>query len=613
MKQFGAFRLDPLNECLWQGEARVALPPRAFGVLRYLVEHPGRLITHDELLDALWPDTYVQPQVLRTYVLDLRRVLGDDAGQPRYIQTLPKRGYCFVAAVSEGSGPDQAPAAKRELEARVDSCAGGTSDRARTVGRTEEMARLTEQVKLVAEGRRRIVFLSGEAGIGKTALVDEFSRQVRLSLPIQVACAQCIEGFGDREEYYPVMEALEQLCGAPDGETTRRILARKAPAWVSALRQRLEDTAAVDAGAGAQERRLGDLCAALEELSQEKPLLLLFEDLHWADSGTLHLISALARRQAPAQLLVIGTFGLHGALEQLKSMKQDLLMRRLCVEITLGPLSHSAVGELLHAELKDERFPPELTGFVHQHAEGNPLFVIALAEHLVAQRVLVREADGWKQRTPFEEMGVPDGLAQMIELEIGSLTPEEQRILEAGSLSDVVFPAWAVAAALDEDVPEIEEACDRLARRLFFLRRCGEDELPDGSRSAFYVFAHGLYREVLYQRQAGSRRARQHIRIAERLRELFSGRAASVAREMAMHYEAAGSWQQAVDALRDAARYAQERQAHSEVLELLGRALRVAENLSEPEWDGTAREIRGELMQAQGASLDQRLGEFTKA
>ncbi len=104
MKQFEDFGLDTANECLWRNGEQIALPPKPYAVLRYLVENPGRLITHDELLDALWPETFVQPQVLRTYMLELRKLLGDDAGQPRFIQTLPKRGYCFVAQVVEGNG-----------------------------------------------------------------------------------------------------------------------------------------------------------------------------------------------------------------------------------------------------------------------------------------------------------------------------------------------------------------------------------------------------------------------------------------------------------------------------------------------------------------------------
>jgi predicted ATPase len=177
------------------------------------------------------------------------------------------------------------------------------------------------------------------------------------------------------------------------------------------------------------------------------------------------------------------------------------------------------------------------------------------------------------------EASVPDRLAQMIELEIERLSPEEQRILEAGSLISVAFPAWAVAAALEEDAVEMEAACDGLAHRLYFLERAGEDELPDGTRSAFYVFSHGLYREVLYQRQVATQRARRHSRVAERLGELFAGREANVAREMALHYEAACNWQRAASALRAAAQHARQRQAYAEAEELLERALRITENL----------------------------------
>jgi eukaryotic-like serine/threonine-protein kinase len=101
MKRFESFRLDPTNHCLWNGEARVRIPPKAFDVLRYLVENPERLVTQDELLGALWPDTFVNPEVLRKYILDLRKILGDRPDRPEFIETLPKRGYRFVAAVSD--------------------------------------------------------------------------------------------------------------------------------------------------------------------------------------------------------------------------------------------------------------------------------------------------------------------------------------------------------------------------------------------------------------------------------------------------------------------------------------------------------------------------------
>jgi DNA-binding winged helix-turn-helix (wHTH) protein/tetratricopeptide (TPR) repeat protein len=106
MKTFQSFRLDPTNHCLWNGEDRVRIPPKAFDVLRYLVENPKRLVTQDELLEALWPDTYVNPEVLRKYILDVRKILGDRPDRPEFIETLPKRGYRFVAAVSDDNAAE---------------------------------------------------------------------------------------------------------------------------------------------------------------------------------------------------------------------------------------------------------------------------------------------------------------------------------------------------------------------------------------------------------------------------------------------------------------------------------------------------------------------------
>lgn len=99
MKAFHSFRLDTANHCLWRGEERVPIPPKAYDVLRYLVENPDRLVTQDELLEALWPETYVNPEILRKYILDIRKILGDRPDKPAFIETVTKRGYRFVAPV----------------------------------------------------------------------------------------------------------------------------------------------------------------------------------------------------------------------------------------------------------------------------------------------------------------------------------------------------------------------------------------------------------------------------------------------------------------------------------------------------------------------------------
>jgi DNA-binding winged helix-turn-helix (wHTH) protein len=618
MKQFAQFGLDTRNECLWRESTQLALPPKPFAVLRYLVENPGRLVTHDELLDALWPETYVQPQVLRTYVLELRKILGDNPAQPEFIQTLPKRGYCFIAPVSDWSGPEPSmervaksagvPQAGTILAAKAPSVttlvATGQSSSTTNdvqapgeiVGRDGELGTLRKAFELAGGGQRQVVFIQGEVGIGKTALVDAFADWIAASSSAVVARGQCVEGFGGKEEYYPVMEILSQLCASADGGRACETLAALAPAWlashVAENAKALAQLPQADGRALQQERMPGDICAALEELDSEVPLVLIFEDLHSADASTIHLISALARRRKAAKLTIIVSLRPHNAQADhpLKGVIQDLRMKRLCSEIEMAPLRRGAVKTLVARELKQDEPPVGLTEFVHRHSEGNPLFAIAIVEHLITQRFLVLEKQNnngqeertWVQRFTFVEMeaGVPDGLARMIELELERLTAQEQSILEAGSLTAVVFPAWAVAAALNLDCGEVEEICDALARKLYFMERAGQDELPGGLCSTFYVFSHGIYREVLYGRQSAQRRSRRHIRIAEKLSEIFEGREASVARDIAMHYEAAGDLERAVLSLREASLSAERRHAFAEATELLERALRIAEHRS---------------------------------
>ena len=592
MKQFESFELDVSNQCLWRNAEQIALAPKPFAVLRYLVENPGRLITHDELLDALWPEIYVQPQVLRTYMLELRKVLGDDPAQPRFIQTLPKRGYRFVAPVTESPAPVSASApanAQAALSAAI-------------VDRVDEMAFLQRQADSVAGGLRRLVFVTGEAGIGKTALIDAFSRRAASELGAVVVRGQCVQGLGRAEDYYPVKEALIHLCASTDGEAARRTLACLAPHWLP--EQCGQQSPPANAPPG--NRLPGDLCPALEQLAAAKPLILVFDDVHWADEPTLNLISAIARRRAPAKLMVLAAYRPRDldTKHPLKELKQDLLTHRLCSELPLASLEPVAVSQLLSRELGQESLPAGLVEFVHRRSEGNPLFAIAILEHLIAARALARPAGDpaapWEQNAPFQdpESAVPAELAQLIELEIERLAPQDQHLLEAASLIAVAFPAWAVAAALERDPAEVEEACDALAGSLYFLHRAGRDDLPDGTSSAFYVFAHSLYREVLYRRQPSTRRAARHVRIAARLAAMFQGSEGIVAREMAMHYEAAGAWQPASAALRAAARHALDRRSPAEAAELLERALALAAHLAAPARAAAEREIQSELIAA---------------
>lgn len=103
MLRFDAFRFDTVNQCLWRDGVRIELTPKAFAMLRYLVEHAGRLVMQRELLEALWPTIFVQPEILKTYIRDIRKILGDDPRAPQFIETRARRGYRFIAAVTDES------------------------------------------------------------------------------------------------------------------------------------------------------------------------------------------------------------------------------------------------------------------------------------------------------------------------------------------------------------------------------------------------------------------------------------------------------------------------------------------------------------------------------
>ncbi|MES2221103.1 MAG: AAA family ATPase, partial [Acidobacteriota bacterium] len=524
--------------------------------------------------------------------LDLRKVLGDDPATPRFIQTLPKRGYCFVAQVTDAKTPD---AAAMATSPNTPANANGLA------GREQELTRLTTIAQALACGQRQTVFLSGVTGIGKTALVDAACHQMVAMLSATVACGQCIEGLSSKQDYYAVMEILRQLCASAVGEMTIRVLANTAPAWLAAL-GREPDSTHIESRSTSP-KTPADLCRALEEVANDRALVLVFEDLQWANEFTLEFISALARRRTPTRLMVVATCSSHCGVGEhaLKALKQDLVLHRQCTELELAPLSKMAIRQLLIRELGQEELPTGLDTLVYQYSEGRPLFALAFLKHLIAERYIALEDENhsrrWERRAAFPDMdtSVPHELAQLIDPEIERLCLEDQRVLEAASLMKVVFPAWAVAAALEQDLAATEEACDRLARRSCFVHRAGYDELPDGTRSDFYAFAHGLYREVLYQKQTASRRAKGHTRIAERLGELFAGREDKVAREMAMHYESAGNWKRAMTTLRAAAQHAHQRQEYSEAAQLLQHSLAMAENLSDSERLVMEQEIHSEM------------------
>src|SRR6202022_69785 len=173
--------------------------------------------------------------------------------------------------------------------------------RSSLVGRDPALNELHDRLHHAAKGERQIVFITGEAGIGKTALVEEFRRQLAATaLSLRIARGQCVEGYGGKEAYYPMLEALGRLCAGAEGEALVRVLAAHAPTWLvqfpALLKDEHRETLQREILGATRERMLREIGEALETITAESPLLLLLEDLQWVDPSTVDLISALARR-----------------------------------------------------------------------------------------------------------------------------------------------------------------------------------------------------------------------------------------------------------------------------------------------------------------------------
>jgi DNA-binding winged helix-turn-helix (wHTH) protein/tetratricopeptide (TPR) repeat protein len=567
MKIFEPFRLDAVNHCLWRAGERVFLAPKAFDVLRYLVDHADRMVSQAELLEAVWPETYVNPEGLRKYIQEIRKALGDQPDQPAFIKTLPKRGYQFVAPVTE----ERHAAPSRETPDAV----------ANTVGRGEALADLDSRLKKALNGQRQVVFVTGEAGIGKTTLLDAFQHRAAGYPSLRIARGQCIEGFGGKEAYYPMLEALGALLQGEESALVP-LLAKRAPTWLiqfpSMMKAEQRESLQGEIQGTTRERMVRELCEALEAITVQTPLVVILEDLHWADASTLDLLSAFARRREPAKLLLLGSFRPADVIlsqSPLKALKQDLLIRQLCDEIIVERLEESDVAEYLVKMFPDSDLPAALASLLHRHCGGNALFMAALVQDLVKKGLIAQARGRWALTAPLEDIdpGVPDTLQQMLDIQIEQLSAEEQRVLEGASVAGERFSVWAVATMLEISADSIEAAYERLAGRQQFLRFAGIHPAANGTPSAHYEFRHALYRQALYRHLSSVNRTKLHSSLGERLMKIcFAGRP-ELASEVALHFEGGRDYEQATRCLILAAENTQKRFSYRDSIQVLRQAL----------------------------------------
>ena len=573
--EFTKYRLDLENQCLLRGSEEISLRPKAFAVLRKLAENAGRLVTKEDLLDDVWGETHVQEEVLKGCVRELRQVLGDDSRQPRFIRTLPRRGYRLIGSLPLEKYPPQNFLNGTVSAVPVLPPPGGGA----VLGRQDELSQLEECLGQALLGERQIVFVSGESGIGKTALVDSFLASAAEDSEILIAYGQCQELYGKGEAYMPVLEALERVGREADTGRLVELLNRHAPTWLvqmsSLVDERAQEALQRRVANATPGRMLREIALALEALTAEIPLVLVLEDLHWSDYSTVDLISSLARRRVPARLLLIGTYRprpVNLDKHPLKTVHQNLRIHRQSVDVTLAGLTREALVEYLSMRLGDGELSTNLVEMLRRLTEGNPLFLQTMVDDLLErEQLVVDEGGSWRLHEGAEEVGIAVNLQQMIQEKLEVLSLEDQQLLEAASVAGMDFSAAVVASVLEDDVVEVERRAQTLVHQGQFLR--AQEERIDGRAMTRFAFSHALHQSVLYQRLTVARRVLLHRRIGEALEVGRESRPDENTAALAMHFERGRNPRKAVEYYVLAAQKTIRRSAYREAVDHLNRGL----------------------------------------
>ncbi len=593
---FGSFTLDRKNALLSRDQQPVALTPKAFSLLCYLMDNAEKLVTKDEIFASVWPKVVVGDAALTVCIREIRKALGESSQNPHFIETVHKRGYRFSVKSSvslKEVKPEYSPG---------------------LVGRKNPLHVLDQCFEKIITGNRKLIFVTGEAGIGKTTLIETFIHNIPHKHNTRIASGQCIEQYGVGEAYLPVLDALGRLCRTQD-HVFLDLLAQSIPSWLPHLPGLCnavnKDESRLFVASSSPEKMLREMAEALETISQVRPLILYLEDLQWADYATIDLLSFLARRKDSAQLMIIGSFRPADVIitqHPLRNLKQDLQLRGCCTHLPLEYLNQLEIAHHLAEVFPQHGFPEQFPQYLQQHTNGNPLFLVNILEDLKSSGFLAKQGHRWQLEGNLTELAnyVPDDIQAMITQQIEKLPAESQQLLEAASVASepggiaIQFNLAETASTLDINEVTIEAQFEELAAHCHFLRGLGVSEIPNGCVSSLYEFTHTLYQNVLYQRVSVTKKVHFHRRLGQKLEQSYGEHSLEIATKLAVHFELGRDFSKALRYISHSAKIASHRGADREAVFTLNKARHLLEKIPQPK---ERNQLELSLLQQLGPAL----------
>jgi len=489
---FGDWCLDVAGRRVLRGDDVHRLTPRLVALLRVFVESGGRVVTKEELMQEVWNGRAVEEGNLNRAVSTLRGILGDSPSRADLIETIPRVGYRFVPPVQQ-----------RPI--------GGTGVRVAPVGREAELTTLDLLLDQAKGGRETVALVSGEAGMGKTALVTEFlSRLSEKAIP--AGRAACTERLAGTSPYASILELI--------GNVLRDLRLQSEagdvfPEYDAVFRGDRDDSLA------SVEERSRLIHALLEWLGTRHPLVLFIDDWHWADASSIDLFTWLTVQLRSRPILWILAYRHTRALLTGPSFRAArLTMKGMANDIDLRGLPPESIGAYLRFRFGLHDFPPELADALFEQTGGNPLFLTGVVDEMRRDGVTFRERPGqpWKLRYMPGRGRLPGGIETLIQKKLAQLPEVDRSLLEAACVQGMEFDVATVASHCAMDAGTALDRLIALQEQQGYVRWVGSGS-QGGVESPHFLFTHSLYQNALFELIGPERRRDLSLLLASRMKK----------------------------------------------------------------------------------------------
>ncbi|MGA9721715.1 MAG: AAA family ATPase [Candidatus Binatus sp.] len=556
--QFEDFVLNRGAYELRRGDVVVPLQRIPLELLCLLVERRGQLVTREEILERVWgKGVFVDIEnSINTAVRKVRRALSDEPDAPRFVVTVPARGYRFIA---ELRGP------KTTRDEQFHARQPGVM-----VGRERELTSLLSGLDDAAARRGRLVLISGEPGVGKTRMADEVAAAADVRR-MAIMVGHCSE-HDEAVAYLPFVEILENFVDRASNADTLRVALGEQASELARLIPKLKNILPelpppLDLPPAQARRHLFNcFFDFVARIASQRPTLMILEDLHWADDSTLSLLDHLTQRLSDLPLMVIGTYrdAELNVTHELAKTLEDLLRGRLSTRVRLTGLPCEEVGAMLNV-LSGKSAPAAVVAEIFAETEGNPFFVEELFRHLEEENRLYDSAGQFRSALEIGELDAPPSVKLVVARRLARLNDLTQKVLATAAVSGRFFSFEILQASNGADADSILEQVEEAEKAGLVF------PVAESSKVRF-MFSHELIRQAVLSSLSAVRRQRLHLEVAEAIERTcaagsgstFAGSLDDHIAELAHHYVQAADARMGAHYLRRAGEQALGRAAYPE-------------------------------------------------